>query len=118
MVKRATTIAEANQQQLTIPNSLADNWRRFAGLIDGYAIAEELGAETTRWTVDVVQKAMKQGGFAPDVGILDLRLMLFFAYRADYFNGYTYTELNPEVDFILQALSERIGQPYTPLEAD
>lgn len=114
MTKHATTVAEANQQQFTIPQSLADNWRGFAGLIDGYAIAQELEEETSRWSIDVVQKAMEQGEFGSDVTILDLRLMLFFAFRTDYFTGYTYTELNAEVDFILQALSQRTGQPYLP----
>lgn len=118
MAKQASTVAEANQQQFTIPKSLADNWRGFAGLINGYTIAEELNAKETKWSVDVVQQAMEQGGFASDVSILDLRLMLFFAFRTDYFTGYTYTELNAEVDFILQALSEKTGQPYTPLESD
>ena len=43
-MKAAKTIAEAQQQTYTVPTQFDDKtWRSFAGLINGYAIAEELG---------------------------------------------------------------------------
>ncbi len=114
MMNRAKTVTQANAQTFTIPSSVDADWRRFAGLLDGYAIAEELGVNLMRWAGDTVGLAMQRGKFEDSISVLDLRLMLFAVFRSDYMSGYTYTEHDPEVDFILQALSQKTGQPYTP----
>jgi hypothetical protein len=44
--------------------------------------------------------------------------MMFYEYRADYFGGYTYHERDAVVDSLLQALSEKTGQPYRPMSDD
>ncbi len=116
MSKRATTVAEAKQQTFIMPTSLDDNWRGFAGLLDGYQIGEELGFDVMKWSNEQLLPAMKAGQFTDETTVLDLRLILFALFRSDYFTGYTYTEHDREVDFVLQALSQKTGQPYTPHE--
>lgn len=112
--KRATSVAEANAQTFTLPTSLDDNWRGFAGLLDGYQIGEELGFNVMTWSSETLKPAMASGQFTDDTSILDLRLILFGLFRSDYFSGWTYHEHDREVDFVLQALSVKTGQPYTP----
>jgi|GEM_PF-2167527 len=114
MSQRATTVAEAEAQTFTIPSHLEDNWRRFASLIDGYQIGEELGRDVMKWSSTILQPAMGSGQFSAGITVLDLRLILFALYRSDYFTGWTYHEHDREVDFVLQALSAKTGQPYTP----
>lgn len=114
MSQRATTVAEANAQTFAIPSSLDDNWRGFASLLDGYQIGEELGFDVMRWAVDQLNPAMQKGSFPEETTILDLRLILFALFRSDYLTGWTYHEHDREVDFVLQALSNKSGQPYTP----
>ena len=114
MSQRATTVAQAKTQTFTIPSTLEDNWRGFASLIDGYQIGEELGRDVMKWSSAVLQSAMQKGIFPEDITVLDLRLILFALFRSDYFTGWTYHEHDHEVDFVLQALSAKTGQPYTP----
>ena len=49
--------------------------------------------------------------------MLELRLMLFYQYRADYMSGYTYHERDHLVDSLLAALSEQTGQPYERMKS-
>lgn len=103
-MKRAKTVAAANAQQFVVPVSL-DAWRTFAGLIDGYAIAEELGIDLGGWAAEHAQLYAASGEWQLDV--LGLRLMLFVQFRADYMGGYTYHERDPIVESLLQALREK-----------
>ena len=105
----AETVAEANAQTLTLPAEL-DSWRTFASLLDGYAIAQELGFDLKHWA------PLREGRFAQtgkwNLNALELRLMLFYEFRADYMSGYTYHERDETVDSLLRALSQLTGLPY------
>ena len=109
--KRAETVAEAQSQTFTIPE-FAD-WRGFAGLINGYKIAEELGLDFPKWGTE--QKERWETSNQWDLDLLHLRIMLFYTYRADYMTGWDYTEHNEMADSLLQVISEITGQPYEPL---
>jgi hypothetical protein len=112
-MKAAKTIAEAQQQTYTVPTQFDDKtWRSFAGLINGYAIAEELGFNLIEW--GNAQVAAHKTGDKWTLTELELRLLLFYAYRADYMSGYTYHEQDELVDELLAALAAVVGQPYTP----
>lgn len=50
--------------------------------------------------------------------MLELRLMLFWACRADYFTGYTYHEHDDMADSLLRAISVKTGLPYLSTPAD
>jgi hypothetical protein len=50
--------------------------------------------------------------------VLVLRLMLFAAFRADYFSGYTYHEQDDLADSLLRAISDRAGLPYPAEQKD
>lgn len=105
----AETIAEANAQLYTLPARL-DDWRRFALLIDGYKIAEELGISLGDW-VQEKQRHFDQTG-QWDLNVLELRIMVFQKQRSDYWAGYTYHEQDEAVDSLLRAISQHTGLPY------
>lgn len=110
---RATTVSEAEAQRFELP--AFKNWRQFAALIDGYQIAEELGLDDS-WYSTRKQHWKTTGEWNLDT--LQLRLMLFFAFRSDYMTGYTYTEHDDIVDSLLQALSQQLDLPYEGKEND
>lgn len=112
-MKPAKTVAEAQEQTYTIPPRFDDQvWRGLAGLIDGYAIAAELGFDLLEW--GRAQVAAHKAGEKWTLTELELRLMLFYAYRVDHMTGYTYHEQDELVDQLLAALAAVIGQPYEP----
>jgi len=104
----AQTVAEANVQSFTLP-ALRD-WREFAGLLNGYDVAKELGFDVIEWGSQQETIYTRSGDW--ELNVLELRLMVFFEYRADYFTGYTYHERDDIVDSLLQALSIQTGLPY------
>lgn len=108
-MERATSVAAANAQDFTLPSQLGD-WRSFAGLLDGYQIAEELGFKLADWAIVQEQRYEQSGQW--DLNVLELRLMLFFQFRADHLAGYTYHERDDVVDSLLRALSQHTGKPY------
>jgi hypothetical protein len=113
----AETIAEAEAQEIQIPQKFDDReWRQFAGLIDGYKIAKEMGIDFHRWGYERQQKYEQTGRW--DLNLLELRVMLFYQYRADYMSGWTYHERDHLVDSLLQVLSDTTGQPYTPYKPE
>jgi hypothetical protein len=107
--KIARTRAEADAQIYILPSSL-DNWRECAALIDGYRIAEELGLDLLRWGGDQQREYDSSGEWK--LGVLGLRLMLFYAFRADHMGGYTYHEHDAMADSLLRAVSAQTGLPY------
>ncbi len=107
--ERAVTKAEAEAQQFTLPLHL-DDWREFAGLLDGYKIGEELGFDLIAW--GHAQEQYFEQAQKWDLEVLELRLMLFYEFRADHMSGYTYHERDDLVDSLLHALSRQTGQPY------
>ena len=106
---QAKTAAEAQAQVLTNLPSFAA-WREFAGLLNGYAVAEDLGLNFHEWGAE--QEKCWQDTRRWKLDVLHLRLMLFYVFRADYFTGWTYTEHDEIADSLLQALSEQSGLPY------
>ena len=104
------TVAEALAQDFTLPEF--GEWRTYASSLNGYKIAEELGLEFTTWTVD--QMTCWKDTNHWDLDVLQLRLMLFYTLRLDYWTGYTYTEQDGTVDSLLQAISQKTGKAYTP----
>jgi hypothetical protein len=105
----ATTVAAADAQQITLPTQLGD-WREFAGTLDGYKIAAELGFDLGQWSKNQEQQYEETQRW--DLNVLELRLVLFYEFRADYFTGYTYHERDDLVDSLLCALSRKTGLPY------
>lgn len=106
----AETIAEAEAQSFELPEF--SNWRRFSVLLDGYKIAAEMGVDLGEWAVQQQNLYLETGTW--DLSVLELRVMLFFQYRADYWSGYDYTERDPYVDSLLQTLSQKLNLPYQP----
>lgn len=106
---RAETIAEAEAQTITLPEF--QHWRAFAIQIDGYKIAEEMGLNFHDWIETQIKKYRETGSW--DLTVLELRLLLFYAFRADYFTGYDYTEHDEMADSLLSAISVRTGLPYS-----
>ncbi|MDX1993938.1 MAG: hypothetical protein SF029_16240 [bacterium] len=111
MAKRAETVAEAIAQVFTIPDSL-DGWGGLAGLIDGYKIAQELGFELIPWGSEQEARWRQTGRWNLDV--LELRLMLFYQERANYFGGYTYHERDEQVESLLNELREKPSNRQNP----
>ena len=114
-IKSAKTPAEAEAQVFSLPAQLKD-WRKCAVLIDGYAIAQELGFELMPWGAKKA-KAWQSSASWDLNNLLELRLMLFWTFRADYWSGYTYHEHDDMADSLLRAISARTGLPY-PEEAE
>jgi hypothetical protein len=115
-MKLLRTVIDAQTQTFTLPEKFDDQmWRQFARLIDGYAIAQELGFDLRTWG-ETQETAYRQSGIW-HLNILELRLMLFYQFRADYMGGYTYHERDGLVDSLLAALSEATEQPYQRIEA-
>lgn len=110
--KRATTVNDANAQKFSLP--AFKQWRKFAGLIDGYQIADEMGLDYGAWYVEQEKRWRDAGAWTLDA--LELRLMIFLAYRSDYMSGYTYTEHDEIVDSLLYALSEVLDLPYAGID--
>ncbi len=106
---RAATAAAANAQQFVLPVRL-EEWRAFARLLDGYKIAKELSFDLRDWGYAQEQRFEQSQQW--DLSVLELRLMLFYQFRADYMTGYTYHERDALVDSLLRALSRQTGQPY------
>jgi hypothetical protein len=105
MTKRAETVAEANAQVFTVPDSI-DGWRGLAVQIDGYKIAKELGFELIPWGSEQEVRWRQTGRW--DLAVLEMRLMLFYQERANYFGGYTYHERDEQVESLLNELREKL----------
>ena len=103
----ARTAAEAKAQPFEVPQDL-EHWREFASLLDGYAIAQELGFDLMKWAPEQEQRYAQARQWELDT--LGLRLMLFYEFRADHFTGYTYHERDETVDSLLQALRARVDK--------
>jgi hypothetical protein len=106
LVERAVTVAAANAQAFMLPVQL-DDWRRFAMLLDGYAIAKELGYDLLAWGSAQDQRYRETSLW--DLSVLELRLMVFYEQRADYWSGYTYHERDDIVDSLLREISQKTG---------
>ncbi|HEX6291166.1 MAG TPA: hypothetical protein VFZ66_18425 [Herpetosiphonaceae bacterium] len=105
------TISEALAQRWKLPERFDDQtWRSFAAQIDGYAIAEELGFDLRSWAAAQEQAYQQRGRW--ELNPLELRLMIFYQFRADYMSGYTYHERDELVDSLMAALGTATGQPY------
>lgn len=107
MMNRARTIADAQAQEFVVPDTL-DNWRKFAGMIDGYEIAQELGLNFGEWGAECERQYADSGKWNLDV--LELRLMLFYQFRADYMGGYTYHERDHLVESLLHELRTKVSE--------
>jgi hypothetical protein len=112
--RMAETSAEAQAQTLKLPQNIDGDWRGFAGLMDGNQIAQEMGLDFHSWGQSQEEKYQNSGCW--ELPLLELRLMLFYEFRADHMTGWTYHERDSLVDSLLQSLSEKLGQPYTPME--
>jgi hypothetical protein len=107
----AETVAEAEAQEARPPDAFDDlAWRRFAGTLDGYKIAAELGLDLFAWGAAQAEASGRSGAWGLDV--LELRLALFYLLRRDHLSGVTYHELDDLVDGALAALAARLGRPY------
>lgn len=106
----ALNVAQAEAQTLVLP--AFKDWRRFAGSLNGYRIADELGIDLWAWSAEKRKHWEQTGQWA--LGVLSLRLVLFATFRYDYMTGYIYTEQDEYADSILQELSRLLDQPYTP----
>src|SRR4051794_3166974 len=96
----AESVVEAKAQTLCLPPTFDDQaWRRFAGTLDGYKIAAELGLDLFAWG-SAQEAAFRRVG-AWELDTLELRLVLFYLLRRDYMTGYTYHELDDIVDGVL-----------------
>ena len=125
----AKTRAEAEAQPFTLP-ARYDEWGRFASLIDGYAIAEEMklvaaiglpqetgiGALTT-WARPQVQAFEQTGAWQVET-VLELRLLLFFKARQAHFYGEPEHETFKAVHSLLKTISQRTGLPYDDPQAE
>jgi len=98
------TLEEAERQPFTLP-ALGD-WVEFAALIDGYTIANELGFDLLDWANKRIDNYRETGYW--HANIMELRLLLFFFFRADHFaGGSSWAEANS----LLIELSRQTGQP-------
>lgn len=62
---------------------------------------------------DVPRKPFTSKG-SWELTILELRLMLFYEFRADYRTGWGYHERDDLAESLLRALGEQTGLPYNP----
>lgn len=104
------TVAEAQAQDFTLPEF--KDWKKFARSIQGYQITKELGLNFHEWTRDQFNQWNETKQW--DLDVLHLRIMLFYAFRRDYWMGYTYTEQDELADSLLQEISKKTGLAYTP----
>ncbi len=113
----AKTRAEAEAQDFTLP-ARYDDWGRFASLIDGYAIAEEMGlGKLTDWVRPQI-RVFEQTGEWPVETVMELRLLLFFKGRQGHFYGEPEHETFKVVHSLLKAISQRTGLPYDDPQAE
>lgn len=98
----AKTRVEAEAQTLDLPPQFPANWRGVARLLDGYAVAGDMGLDFGTWTTAQVEAYYQSGVW--NLTTIELRVMLFWAYRSDYFTGYTYNEHDRAVLADLDAL--------------
>jgi len=59
----ARSVAEAEAQQFILPDRFSDKWRSFAMLINGYAIAEELGFDLHSWGAEQERRFKESGSW-------------------------------------------------------
>jgi hypothetical protein len=125
----AKTRAEAEAQQFALPARYED-WGRFASLIDGYAIAEEmrlvekmglpqetgLGALTT-WAKPQIE-TFKETSEWPVETVMELRLLVFFKGRQGHFYGEAEHETFKVVHSLLKAIAQRTDLPYGDPQAE
>jgi protein-S-isoprenylcysteine O-methyltransferase Ste14 len=113
----AKTRAEAEAQQFSLPARYED-WGRFASLIDGYAIAEEMGlGKLTDW-VRPQMRAFEQTGAWSVETVMELRLLVFFKGRQGHFYGEAEHETFKVVHSLLKAIAQRTGLPYDDPQAE
>lgn len=108
----ASTVAKANAQGFEPPRFFDEQWRECAQTIDGYAIAEELGLELTEWgsiNLELVSRGGRTG-----LNFLELRLVLFFLQRSDYFSGGSSSNEVP-ADQVFAEMAAVVGRPYRRL---
>ena len=95
MFRMVSTVAEAEAQRLEVPEY--EGWYRFAHLLNGYDVANELSLELAKLSHE------KMGHyFQTEVWkgtLLELRLVLFFKARAYRFTGYPGYDPESDPDF-------------------
>ena len=108
----ASTVAEANAQRFEPPRSFDEQWRECARTIDGYAIAEELGRDLMEWgpmNLELVCRGGRTG-----LSLLELRMVLFYLQRSDYFVGGSSSN-EVRADQVFAEMAAVVGQPYRRL---
>jgi hypothetical protein len=108
----ARTIAEAETQAWSLPSSY-DGWREFALLIDGYAIATEMGSSAAS-LAEIAEATLAETGDV-ELTVLQARVVIFFEQRRDRHNGCPNHRL---VNHALALISRQTGQAYTPLSEE
>ena len=104
----AKTIADAENQQFTVPATYSD-WGEFAHLLHGYAIFEEMGVERRYWLT--LRREFEAG--ERDLTVLEARLILFFEARRHHFDPYNQNYVL--VNNLLHFIAQKTGQLYMPL---
>jgi hypothetical protein len=105
----AASVKDAMSQVLVLPERLQD-WRHFACLINGYAIAKELGQDPQEFTRNT-RAIVESIECCDQLDLLDLRLMLFFECRIDHFSGWTNHERDEAADRLLRAIARKLNLP-------
>lgn len=105
----AKTAEQATAQNFTPPAEFTTDWPALAATLDGYAIAEELGFDLMEWAPEHLR--LIQNGRKPELSLLELRLVLFYVYRSDYFGGGSNSHAL-YADDLFAAMAEQCGQIY------
>ena len=105
----AKTAEQAKAQYFTPPAEFTDDWPAIAATLDGYSIAEELGFDLMEWAPEQLHSI--QDGRKPELSLLELRLVLFYVYRSDYFGG-GWSSHARYADDLFAAMAEQCGQHY------
>jgi hypothetical protein len=117
MDERAQTRAEAEAQAFTLP-ARYDGWIEFAHLIDGYAVARDMGLGDLReWAQEPFREYEESNQWKVDT-VLELRLLLFYKARQLRFSYELEFQTFPIVHSLLKALAEKTDQPYDDLQAE
>jgi hypothetical protein len=117
---RVTTVAETEALELRFPSSPATfdkEWRGIAGVVDLHEVTKELGYEWRAWGDPRYIEYNQTKSWDHLKTLLEMRLMLAYLQRVDYFSGYTYHECDEAVDALFQKMSQASNKPYQPLTA-
>jgi hypothetical protein len=85
-------------------------WPAFAGEIDGEKVAAALGLDLNEWGLEQERRYKTDGRW--HLTVMELRLMLFYESRADYWIGATYYDRDALADSLLAELGRATSQPY------